>query len=134
MRRACLIVLALLLPLLVVACGGEETIGPLPETVEGTVAQATTETGETGGEAGAEGDPEAGAEVFASAGCGGCHTLEDAGTNGNVGPNLDESQPPLELVIDRVTNGAGVMPAFKDQLDEQQIADVSAYVVQATGG
>jgi mono/diheme cytochrome c family protein len=99
-----------------------------------------TETG-AGGETTAEepegeaaGDPAAGEEVFASAGCGGCHTLEAAGSNGNVGPNLDESQPNAELVVDRVTNGAGAMPAFKDQLDEQQIQDVAAYVVDSTQG
>jgi mono/diheme cytochrome c family protein len=99
-----------------------------------------TETG-AGGETTAEepegeaaGDPAAGEEVYASAGCGGCHTLEAAGSNGNVGPNLDESQPNAELVVDRVTNGAGAMPAFKDQLDEQQIQDVAAYVVDSTQG
>ena len=32
-------------------------------------------------------------EVFASAGCGGCHTLKDAGSSGNVGPNLDDLKP-----------------------------------------
>jgi mono/diheme cytochrome c family protein len=99
-----------------------------------------TETG-AGGETTAEepegeaaGDPAAGEEVFASAGCGGCHTLEAAGSNGNVGPNLDESQPNAELVVDRVTNGAGAMPALKAQLDEQQIQDVAAYVVDSTQG
>ncbi len=30
-----------------------------------------------------------GAAVFASAGCGGCHAFTPAGTNGAVGPNLD---------------------------------------------
>ena len=38
------------------------------------------------------------------------------------------------LVVDRVTNGAGAMPAFGDQLDEQQIQDVAAYVVDSTQG
>ncbi len=42
----------------------------------------------------AEGDPAAGKEIFVgSAGCGGCHTLSDAGTSGTVGPNLDSLQP-----------------------------------------
>jgi mono/diheme cytochrome c family protein len=86
-----------------------------------------TEGGET------PGDPTAGAEVFATAGCGSCHALADAGAAGAVGPNLDESQPSYELVVDRVTNGQGAMPAFGDTLSEQQIQDVSAYVVQATG-
>ena len=34
-----------------------------------------------------------GKQVFASAGCGGCHTLKDAGATGNVGPNLDDLKP-----------------------------------------
>ncbi|MGH3103660.1 MAG: c-type cytochrome [Gaiellaceae bacterium] len=87
---------------------------------------------ETGG--GGAGDPAAGKDVFASAGCGGCHTLADAGSSGQVGPNLDDSKPARELVVERVTNGRGAMPSFKDRLDERQIEDVAAYVVQATGG
>jgi mono/diheme cytochrome c family protein len=51
-----------------------------------------------------------------------------------VGPNLDDAKPSYELVVDRVTNGMGAMPAFAGQLSEQQIQDVAAYVVQATGG
>jgi cytochrome c553 len=90
---------------------------------------------ETGGEEGAvEGDPVAGEQVFASAGCGGCHALADADASGNIGPNLDEAAPDYELVVDRVTNGQGAMPAFEDELSEQQIQDVAAYVVEATEG
>lgn len=96
---------------------------------------ATTETGpgttETPPPASA-GDPAAGKEVFASAGCGACHVLADAGTSGTVGPNLDEAKPSRELVVERVTNGKPPMPSFKDQLSEKQIEDVAAYVVQAT--
>ena len=79
-----------------------------------------------------EGDAAAGESVYASAGCGGCHTLEAAGSSGSVGPNLDESKPDHALVVDRVTNGSGGMPAFQDQLDEKQIQDVAAYVVAST--
>jgi cytochrome c6 len=85
-------------------------------------------------DAAAAGDAEAGAGVFESAGCGGCHTLEAAGTSGTVGPNLDESQPEFALVVDRVTNGQGAMPSFRDRLDDKQIRDVAAYVVRSTGG
>jgi mono/diheme cytochrome c family protein len=80
------------------------------------------------------GDPAAGAEVFAAAACGSCHTLADADASGTVGPNLDNTKPPYELVIDRVTNGRGVMPSFSGQFSEQQIQDVASYVVQATSG
>ena len=72
-----------------------------------------------------------GKAIFASAGCGGCHTLSAAGSSGTVGPNLDESQPSLELAIDRVTNGQGGMPSFKGQLSEAQIQAVAEFV---TGG
>ncbi len=71
--------------------------------------------------------------IFTSA-CGSCHTLEDAGTTGTVGPNLDESKPSMELIVERVTNGRGAMPSFSGQLDEQQIQSVAAYVVESTQG
>ena len=89
----------------------------------------------TGGEA-EEGGGEAadGEAIFAEAGCGGCHVLEAAGSSGNVGPNLDESKPPMELVIDRVTNGQGAMPAFADSYSAEQIEAVADYVVASTGG
>jgi len=69
---------------------------------------------------------------FAST-CGACHTLADAGTSGTVGPNLDDSKPPRELVVDRVTNGKGVMPPFKDSLDAAQIQAVADYVSSVAG-
>ena len=127
MRRA--FALALLLGSVVTAfaagCGGEETVTPAPETVVGELPKpAELPTG----------DAAAGKEVFASAGCGSCHMLADAGATAMVGPSLDDTKSALELVTDRVTNGKGAMPAFKGQLDDQQIADVAAYVVQATSG
>ncbi len=76
--------------------------------------------------------PTDGKSIF-TANCGSCHTLADAGTSGKVGPNLDDAKPPKELVIQRVTNGQGVMPSFKDSLDEQQIQAVADYVSSAAG-
>jgi mono/diheme cytochrome c family protein len=104
------------------------------ETVPPTEPAPPPETG--GGETVAPpgGDAAAGKEVFTSAGCGGCHTLADAGAAGTIGPSLDETRPAFELVVDRVTNGLGGMPAFAGQLDEQQIQDVAAYVAGATSG
>jgi mono/diheme cytochrome c family protein len=78
------------------------------------------------------GDAEAGARIFGSAGCGSCHTLAAADSTGNVGPNLDDAKPPFDLVVERVTNGSPPMPSFRDQLSEQEIADVAAYVVEST--
>lgn len=77
---------------------------------------------------------DAGRAVFVQAGCGNCHTLADAGTTAAIGPNLDEAAPPLERVIDVVTNGAGGMPAFGGQLGEAEIQDVAEYVVAVTSG
>lgn len=92
--------------------GGPETTPPPPET---------------------GGDAAAGKKVFLSAGCTSCHTLADAGSTGTVGPNLDEAKPSAELVMERVTNGMGVMPSFKGQLSEKQIQDVAAYVSSVAG-
>ena len=108
---------------------GAETVETHPTETGESPGGTTTEAGGEGG-----GDAAAGEAVYASAGCGGCHTLEAAGSSGNVGPNLDESKPDSALVVDRVTNGAGAMPAFGGQLDEKQIQDVAAYVVASTQG
>ena len=102
-------------------------------TTTGEAPPTTTETTETAPGA-SEGDATAGEGVFASAGCGGCHTLEAAGSSGTVGPNLDDAKPDHALVVERVTNGMGAMPSFKGQLDETQIQDVAAYVVASTQG
>ena len=139
MRRAALIALAALaLALLVAACGGEEDKTTAPETVVGSVpAETGAPPAETGAEPSApagEGDAAAGEAVFASAGCGSCHTLAAAGTNGTIGPNLDDAKPDHDLVVDRVTNGSGAMPSFSGTLSEQQIQDVAAYVVASTSG
>jgi mono/diheme cytochrome c family protein len=159
MRRTALFLVLLVAVLGVAAtgCGGEEEQSATAETVEGTTTETTdtettetdtteTETTETETETGTtettetettpavEGDPVAGKEVFLGApACGGCHTLADAGATGAVGPNLDDTQPSTELVVDRVTNGQGGMPSFSSTLSEQQIADVAAYVSSVAG-
>jgi cytochrome c553 len=104
------------------------------KTETGETETGETETGETEtGEEEGGGDAAAGEQIFASAGCGSCHTLAAAGTNGTVGPNLDDAKPPASLVVERVTNGKGAMPSFKDQLSEQQIQDVAAFVAESAG-
>lgn len=75
-----------------------------------------------------------GKSLFTANGCGSCHTLKDAGSTGTIGPNLDESKPARELVIENVTNGAGAMPAFGDKLSKEQIAAIADYIVESTGG
>jgi len=69
-----------------------------------------------------------GKSIFMSAGCAGCHTFSAARSTGTIGPNLDEAKPPFELVIERVTNGKGAMPSFRDRLSEDQIRAVAEFV------
>ena len=78
---------------------------------------------------------EAGRRVFldvAEPRCGVCHTLAEAGTTGEVGPNLDVLKPDAERVKAAVTTGIGVMPAFED-LTPEQIEAVALYVSGAAG-
>ena len=110
--------------------GGEE--GQPAETNATETGGSTGTTTEVGGAA--KGDAAAGEAVFASAGCGGCHTLEAAGSSGAVGPNLDQAKPGAALVVERVTKGKSPMPSFKGQLSDKQIQDVAAYVVASTQG
>jgi mono/diheme cytochrome c family protein len=157
MRRTALLLVLLVgaLGLAAAGCGGEEQQSAAPETVEGQLTTTTTETQTTESEStttettettqttettttettpAAQGDPVAGEQVFlGSAACGGCHTLSDAGSSGNVGPNLDDAKPTYDKVLTQVTNGGGVMPPFKGTLTEQQIADVAAYVSSVAG-
>ena len=72
------------------------------------------------------------AEVF-STNCAGCHI-----NGGNIirrGKNLKEKalkkygMDSIANISNLVTNGKGIMPAYKARLSEQQIIDVSAYVL-----
>ena len=71
--------------------------------------------------------------LFTSAGCGGCHVLADAGGQGTTGPNLDESKPSADESREQIANGGGGMPAFKDQLSEDQIDALAEYIASVAG-
>ena len=120
MRRTKLPVLLVAgaLALVAAGCGSDDD----SDTAEPPAA-TTTENG--GGETG---DAANGEQVYVAAGCGGCHTFEAAGSTGSVGPNLDDASPSFDLVVEQVTNGGGAMPAFGDELSEQEIRDVAAFV------
>jgi serine/threonine-protein kinase len=97
---------------LVALFAGPELIGARKET---TAAAAPTTA-------------PSGKAVFASAGCGRCHTLAAAGASGQVGPNLDQLKPDAAAVEAVVTSGSGVMPSFKGQLSSEEIKAVAAFV------
>ena len=72
-----------------------------------------------------------GAAVFADAGCGGCHALSAARSNGTVGPSLDALKPSADRVARQVNQGGRGMPAFGGQLTNKEIDAVAAYVAES---
>ena len=117
-------IIAAVLALLVVAaagCGGDDDDD---SGGAATTAATTAETTEGGAD---------GAAVFASAGCGTCHTLAAAGSDGTTGPNLDDLKPDEETVEEQVRSGGGGMPAFEGQLSDDEIEAVATYVAESAG-
>lgn len=115
---------------------------PAPTTSAPTETAPPSETS-----GGPTGDPAAGKEIFlttAQPPCASCHTLAEANATGTVGPNLDDVLKGKdaafihESIVDpdaEIASGftAGIMPAvYADQLDEQQLADLVAFLRQAT--
>jgi mono/diheme cytochrome c family protein len=78
-----------------------------------------------------------GLEIFNEiAGCAACHVLKAAGSEGNIGPNLDTVEGlSYNSVMDIVTHGLGVMPAFGEDeiLSKDEIDIVSFYVANSVG-
>ncbi len=113
---------------------GDDASSEEPEAHE-EGSQEEESTGEAEGSEGSAsgGDPAAGETIFAE-NCAGCHG-ED-GLGGPGGPDL--TTMPLaqteEGAIQQVTNGGGGMPPFGEQLSEEEIADVAAFVVHEVVG
>ena len=148
------LLLIALFALLLVGCGGGEERTATAESVDTTATGETgtgeTETGETetgGDNEAVEGDVAAGKQVFASNGCGSCHTFEPAGSSGTTGPDLDElpdlaenaNQPLANFTRTAITDPTayveegfpeGVMPAY-DQLSEQDLNNLVAFLTQS---
>jgi len=132
MRRAVLLGIGIAALGVLAGCGAEGVVSPAPVTVIGSLPKPALDPLTPAFKL--KGDPAAGAKIFQSVGCIGCHTLAAAHATGTVGPNLDQAKPSYRRATARVTLGKGVMPSFKGKLSDQQIADVAAYVVQSTGG
>jgi len=91
-----------------------------------------------------EGGAVQGKELFTQQ-CGSCHALADAGTLGEVGPNLDEvlqgadADFIMESIVDPSADIAegyeDIMPAnFGELFTEPQLDGLVEYLLQATGG
>ena len=125
-RQIAFVLVALVLCIGVAACGGDEESGATTETT-------TTETTTTDETTTDETTTAAGRDVFV-ANCSSCHTFQDAGATGAIGPDLDQSSLDEAAVESQVRNGGGGMPAFEGQLSDDEIAAVSGYVVAERQG
>ncbi|HSS42546.1 MAG TPA: c-type cytochrome [Solirubrobacterales bacterium] len=115
-------------------------------------AEAESEAVEEGGGMSEEPEPaqgadasSPGAQLFASAGCGGCHTLAAAGTTGTTGPNLDEFLAPddttagvEEMLVEpnsELAEGypANVMPQdYGQTFSKEELHQLAEYLVATT--
>ena len=76
---------------------------------------------------------ELGLEVYNNkAQCGVCHRLQAAGSEGQIGPNLDQLKAQMSQIIFVVANGIGVMPPWEGILTDEEIEAVAYYVFNST--
>jgi mono/diheme cytochrome c family protein len=133
-------VLAVTLALVLVGCGGGETVSPAPETVEGTIP---TQSAPSAARL-PKGNAEAGKKVFteeANPKCTTCHTFEAAGSTQTLGPNLDEvlADKDADFILESIVNPDAeitegypdnLMPEdYGEKLSEQQLADLVAFLL-----
>jgi cytochrome c551/c552 len=141
--------LAVFAMLVLAGCGSAKIVAPKPETVIGSVpkqtapattstsAATTTATTTAAGGGGGGGGAASGKALFASNGCGSCHTFKAAGASGKIGPDLDKlsqyakqaKQPLDKFVSESITDPKAyvqsgyqpIMPSFsslsKPQVD-----------------
>ena len=131
-RLVLMLVTALLSAGVLAACGGgdDETGGggSQAEAPGQTDAQPSDTENDQGGGPTELGDAAAGENVF-SENCAGCHG-QDGG--GGTGPALtgNEEASDAEQVLKQIREGGGGMPPFEGQLQDEEIANVAAYVVE----
>jgi cytochrome c oxidase subunit 2 len=95
-----------------------------------------------GGAQGGGGGAAEGEAVFTASGCGSCHTLSEAGTNGTVGPNLDEiSRANRQYIEESIADpnaeiaegfSRDVMPGnFRERLSPEELDALVEYLLEA---
>jgi mono/diheme cytochrome c family protein len=93
-----------------------------------------------------------GEQIFTAAGCAGCHTFAPAGSNGTIGPNLNDlkaaaakfgkGKPPEDYVRESilkpdafiVPSYPNAMPSFQGRLTDQQVKALVDYLLKSSGG
>jgi mono/diheme cytochrome c family protein len=122
---------------LLTGCGGQKVVSPTAETVIGTIPTATTAAAPAG-------SATAGATLFKSQGCTGCHTFTPAGSKASIGPDLDKlagyaktaGMPLADFTHESIQNPGSyiesgyqnIMPNFGQTLTPKQISDLVAYL------
>jgi cytochrome c oxidase subunit II len=116
---------------------------------------AVSSTPAGGGGGGAANSTAAGKAVFTANGCGGCHTLADAGSSGSAGPNLNNlksdaakygkqlGESPQQYVTQSIKDpnafvvpnfSKGIMPTtFGSSLNPQQLSSLVSYLLSVGG-
>jgi cytochrome c oxidase subunit 2 len=108
------------------------------------VDQAEYEEFLAGADDAAGGDETSGEAIFTTAGCGGCHAFEPAGTDAEVGPGLDTIDPqgaPLEeyireaIVDPNAVVASGYQPSvmpetYESSLTDEQLDALVQYLVE----
>jgi mono/diheme cytochrome c family protein len=92
-----------------------------------------------------------GEQIFTAAGCAGCHTFAPAGSNGTIGPNLNDlkaaaakfakGKPPEDYVRESmlkpdafiVPGFPNAMPSYDGRLSDQQVQALIDYLLQSGG-
>jgi cytochrome c oxidase subunit II len=126
-------------------CGlGHATMrGPVRVVERGEYDEFLANAGEAGG-----GDETSGEAIFTTAGCGGCHAFEPAGTDAEVGPSLNEVDPGgrdldeflLESIVDPNADVApgyqpDVMPeTYESSLSADQLDALVQYLAEGQQG
>ena len=123
----------------------ETVLAPPSEQKEaGGASESAEAEGESGGASG-EGtaQPEGGAQVFASDGCGNCHTFAAANSTGTVGPDLNEYLAPdddkagiEEMIVEpnsEIAEGftANVMPqGYGQSLSQGELEQLVQFLIE----
>jgi mono/diheme cytochrome c family protein len=131
-----------------------DVTGDTARDVAAYVGYAAARTGDDEGALASAGLAQAtsGEQIFTAAGCAGCHTFAPAGSNGDIGPNLDElaaaagDREPGTSAEDYVreslvapdaflTEGFGnAMPSYEGRLTDEQIQTLVDYLLETGGG
>jgi mono/diheme cytochrome c family protein len=117
------------------------------------VAYAAAKSGDDQGALATAGLAQAktGEQIFTAAGCAGCHTFSPAGSNGNIGPDLNDlkaaaakyakDKTPEEYVQESIVQpdaflvpGFGnAMPSFQGRLTDKQVQTLVEYLLNSGG-